>query len=73
MDTFPELSEAYLLKERYRRFNLECDYEDALLGYHEIIQSFVNAAIPEYDEFIGILRNWGEEIFTHFKWPSKLS
>ena len=69
MDTFPELGEAYLLKERYRRFNLECDYEDALLGYHEIVQSFVNAAVPEFNEFIGILRNWEEEILNSFKRP----
>lgn len=69
LDTFPELDEAYMLKEKYRRFNKECDYEDAMLGYHEMIKSFVNASIPEYGEFIDILRNWEEEILNSFKRP----
>ena len=58
-----------MLKEKYRRFNKECDYEDAMLGYHEMIKSFVNASIPEYGEFIDILRNWEEEILNSFKRP----
>lgn len=69
IDTFPELSDAYILKERYRRFNLECDYEDASLEYYDLFQAFAKSGIPEYREFVTLLKDWEEEILNSFKRP----
>jgi len=68
LDNFPTLATAYGLKELYRRFN-QLSYEEAIKRYDFILQSFKESNIREYDEFIGILVRWKEEILNSFIKP----
>ena len=69
LEISPVLEEAYVLKERYRSFNRNMSYEEALENYDVIIKDFEDANIREYDEFVGILKNWRTEILNSFKRP----
>ena len=69
LDVSPLLNEAYFLKERYRSFNRNMSYEEALENYDVIIKDFEDSNIAEYAEFIGILKNWRNEILNSFKRP----
>ena len=69
MDTFPSLADAYYLKEEFRRFVRESDYQTALNNYDNYINNFKDCGIKEYDEFTNILINWKEEILNSFLRP----
>lgn len=69
LSTFPILNQAYELKELYRRFNRDFSYEEACERYDSILNRFKNSGIKEYNEFIGILENWKEEILNSFRRP----
>ncbi len=69
MDLSPVLEEAYVLKEKYRSFNRNMSYDDAVYNYDFILKEFENADITEYREFVSILRNWKQEILNSFKRP----
>jgi len=66
---FPDLYEAYGLKEMYRKFNRTASYEEALERYDTIVTKFKNCDIPEYYEFTKILINWKTEILNSFIRP----
>ena len=68
-DSFPILKTAYELKELYRRFNKLLSFDDACENFDRIKSLFVNSQIPEYDEFVGILTNWKDEILNSFRRP----
>lgn len=68
-DSFPELEEAYFLKERYCQMNRECSYEEAVFEYDEVLDAFKRCSITQYDEFIHILIKWRDEILNSFKRP----
>lgn len=68
-DTFPILFKAYQLKERYRRMNAECSYDEALCQYEEIVSAFKSCGIRQYEEFTAILSTWREEILNSFHRP----
>ncbi len=68
-EAFPILKSAYELKEYYRRFNKEASFEEANERIDSIRKRFIDANIPQYDEFIGILVNWRDEIVNSFKRP----
>ena len=68
-NTFPELELAYTLKDRYCKMNREYSYEEAVLEYDEILDAFKLSNIREYDEFIGIMVHWKEEILNSFRRP----
>lgn len=61
-----ELELAYELKESYRNFNRYSTYETASRDLDILISSFEKANIREYGEFIGIMKNWKEEIINSF-------
>lgn len=61
-----ELSLAYTLKESYRYFNTHSTYERAGAQLDDLIASFQSANIKEYEEFIGLLKNWKQEIINSF-------
>ena len=63
------LYEAYHLKERYRKMNQECSYEEALCQYDEIAAAFKTCGIRQYEEFSAILFTWREEILNSFHRP----
>ena len=67
--TFPELSEAYDLKELYRRMNNNCSYDEAAALYDDILQAFKSSGIRQYNEFTEILINWKEEILNSYLRP----
>ncbi len=68
-DAFPILYKAYHLKERYRKMNQECSYEEALYQYDEIAAAFKSCGIRQYEEFTSILFTWREEILNSFRRP----
>ena len=68
-DAFPVLFKAYHLKERYRKMNRECSYEEAVLIYDDIAAAFKNCGIKQYGEFTSILFTWREEILNSFHRP----
>lgn len=67
--TFPELSEAYDLKELYRRINKDCSYEEAVSLYDDVLQAFKSSGIRQFNEFTEILINWKEEILNSYLRP----
>ena len=69
LDLSPVLEEAYVLKEKYRSFNRNMSYEEAKENYDVLLKEFEESGIIEYQEFIGILRNWKTEILNSFKRP----
>ncbi len=68
-DTFPVLASAYELKEYYRKFNRESSYTSACERFEQVRRYFADSGIREYDEFVGILTNWREEILNSFLRP----
>lgn len=68
-DTFPVLFTAYQLKERYRKMNAECSYDEAVCRYDEIVSAFKHSGIRQYEEFTSILFAWREEILNSFLRP----
>ena len=61
-----ELNLAYELKEAYRYFNSNAKYESAQEELDTLISMFTEANIKEYEEFIGIMKNWRQEIINSF-------
>ena len=56
LDLSPVLEEAYVLKEKYRSFNRNMSYEEAKENYDTLMKEFEEADIPEYREFVNILK-----------------
>lgn len=69
LDLSPVLEEAYVLKEKYRSFNRNMSYEEAKENYDTLMKEFEEADIPEYREFVNILKNWKTEILNSFLRP----
>ena len=69
LDLSPVLEEAYVLKEKYRSFNRNMSYEEAKENYDTLMKEFEDADIPEYREFVNILKNWKTEILNSFLRP----
>lgn len=65
-DRFPELKEAYYLKESYIDFNSTATFDNAKEKLAEQIELFGKCEIPEYIEFYNLLINWNEEIVNSF-------
>lgn len=61
-----DLALAYCLKEKYTIFNKESTIEEAAFKYDEIRNEFIKANIPEYKDFVTILKNWKNEIINSF-------
>ncbi len=61
-----ELKEAYLLKERYREFNLSADYEDSLDDFNILIDDFLNSRSEEFRRFGRLLSRWKDYIRNSF-------
>ena len=69
LDLSPVLNEAYYLKEKYRSFNRNMSYEEAVENYDILVKEFEDADIKEYYEFVNILKNWKTEILNSFLRP----
>ena len=65
-DHFPDLQDAYLLKEAYINSNSTSSYEKAREELTDMIRMFADSDIKEYDEFYNMLVNWFEEIVNSF-------
>ena len=62
----PQLSTAYHLKERYIQFNASSDFDHAQQQLDILINDFNNSNIPEFSEFVTLLKNWRKEIINSF-------
>lgn len=62
----PDLDKAYHLKEDYTIFNASSSFEQATQRFDQLYNKFVQAAVPEYSDFIGSLANWRVEIINSF-------
>ena len=60
------LKYAYLLKEKYREFNLTADFKTCDIEFEGMIKEFCNSHLEEYREFGKLLINWKVEIKTSF-------
>lgn len=69
IDNFPILANAYYLKEEFRKFVKESDYDNAVKNYDNYVNNFKESEIYEYNEFTNILVNWKEEILNSFLKP----
>ncbi len=69
LDISPELEKAYQLKEMYRDFNKSCTYAEAPQRLDELITAFEEADLYCYEEFIGLLKHWRQEIINSFRRP----
>ena len=63
---FPDLKQAYLLKETYIRFNETSTIQSAKDELSSIISMLADSNIKEYDEFYNLLINWFTEICNSF-------
>lgn len=59
-----DLYNGYNLKERYFSFNNSSS--DLQSTFDSLINDFIKAGIPEFEEFIGLLQNWRTEILNSF-------
>lgn len=66
-----DLTRAYQLKEKYRRFNKNCSFENAPHELDELIDDFESADLYCYKDFTGLLRNWRQEIIYSFERPDQ--
>ncbi len=65
-DRFPELKEAYYLKESYIDFNSTATIDNAKEKLAVQIELFGKSEIPEYLEFYNTLIDWRDEIVNSF-------
>lgn len=63
---FPELEEAYTLKEALHDFYKDNTYETAEEAINALIKQFSDSKIPEMKSFAGTLKNWRTEIINSF-------
>ena len=61
-----DLKKAYILKERYREFNLTADYETCDEEFEELIDEFINSKHEEFRTFGNLLIHWKHEIKNSF-------
>lgn len=67
----PDLTKAYQLKERYRDFNKNASYEEAAEQLDALKDLFIESDLRIYDEFIGIMNTWRDEIINSFERPNE--
>ena len=69
LNVSPELTSAYLLMDKYRRFNQIATEENCEEWFDALLADFNASGLSCYDEFIGLLSNWRTEILNSFKRP----
>ena len=66
MSISDELRNGFELKQRYTLFNMNSSLDEAKEQYDDILNAFIAANIPEYQEFTTSLTNWKTEIINSF-------
>ena len=61
-----DLKYAYILKERYREFNLTASYDNCDEELNDLIEEFRNSHLEEYRLFGKLLNRWKEYIKNSF-------
>lgn len=61
-----DLSYAYYLKEEYRDFSRNADYNTCDEDFDELIKKFLNSHLHEFREFGKLLTHWKQEIKNSF-------
>lgn len=65
---YPELREAWILKERFRVWYKETDRERAEAKLNQLEGKIIDSQIPEFKEIVGTLNNWGDGILNYFEY-----
>lgn len=68
-DISENLALGYELKEMYRRFNKEATPANCEEWFNHLINVFEQAELPEYNDFISMIKNWKTEILNSFLRP----
>ena len=63
---YPELREAWLLKEGFRRCYKALDKSQAEETLVMLEERIANSALPEFKELLRTLTNWRQEILNYF-------
>jgi len=63
---YPELREAWLLKEGFRGWYKALDRSQAEETLGMLEERIANSALPEFKELLGTLTNWRQEILNYF-------
>ena len=61
-----ELTKAYNLAEDYREFNYYCDLNNFEEDFENLVFKFSNSNIPEFYEFVKMIKRWKQEIKNSF-------
>lgn len=69
LDISDKLTLGYRLKEMYLNFNKNATEKDCDSWFNSIYEAFIEANLPEYNEFISLLTHWKTEILNSFKRP----
>lgn len=69
LDISDNLTLGYRLKEMYLNFNKNATEKDCDSWFNSIYETFIEANLPEYNEFISLLTHWKTEILNSFKRP----
>lgn len=69
LEIHTDLTKAYQLKEKYRKFNKEATIQDAREELELLILEFEKADIAEYRDIVQMLIHWKEEIIHSFYRP----
>ena len=65
----PVLTLAYHLKELFRNFNRTAIYPSCINEITSILDAFISADIPAYEDFLTSITNWKEEYLNSFRRP----
>jgi len=63
---YPELKQAWDLKEAFRSWYRETDRERAEQGLTKLVQEIRNSGLPSFKELLSMLTNWRSEILNYF-------
>jgi transposase len=63
---YPELGEAWILKERFRGWYKAVDKSQAEETLRMLEERIANSALPEFKELLRTLTNWRQEILNYF-------
>lgn len=64
---YPELKEAWIIKERFRVWYRETDRKKAEIKLSQIEERIISSHIPEYKEILVTLNNWRDGILNYFE------
>ena len=65
---YPEVKEAWIIKEKFRVWYRETDKKKAAIKLSEIEERIISSRIPELKDILVTLNNWRGEILNYFEY-----